>query len=164
MRHHLNRNALMKTNKFALFAILLWVATALVFGWFFVRGNTTSGTDKRTAIMLQAGERELVLAEMRGLLSASQGILDGINRNDMKQVAQAARAAGMGSAADVNPVLMGKLPIEFKKLGMSVHHSMDEIAAAAEAGKPGNEILGKLSATMASCVACHATWQLQAEK
>lgn len=153
----------MKISKFALTALLLWAATAVVFGWFFIHGNTGAGDDGRTAIVLQSGERGLILAEMRGLLGSTQAILDGINRNDMKQVAQAARAAGMGSAADVNPVLMGKLPVDFKKLGMSVHHNMDELAAAAEAGKPSGEIMGMLSNTLASCVACHSAWQLRAE-
>jgi cytochrome c556 len=96
------------------------------------------------------------------LLSGTQLILDGLNRNDMKQVADAARAVGMGSAADVNPGLMSKLPLSFKQLGMSVHHDMDALADAAQAGKPAAEIQGMLSNTLSSCVACHATYQLKA--
>ncbi|HEX5364267.1 MAG TPA: hypothetical protein VFW59_08345 [Gallionella sp.] len=154
----------MRLNKLALFAIALWVATIATFVWFFVRGNTTEGTGNRTAVVLQAGERELVLSEMRGLLGATQGILQGINSNDMKQVAAAARSGGMASAADVNPALMAKLPLPFKQLGMSVHHSMDDLAVAAESGKPSAELIGMLKNTLSSCVACHAAWQLQAAK
>lgn len=153
----------MKTSKLAISAILLWVVSVLVFGWFFVRGNTEAVTGERTAIVLSPAEREVVLMEMRGLLASVQGILDGLNRQDMKQAAQAARASGMGAAVDLNPALMAKLPLSFKDLGMSVHHSMDDIAAAAEAGKPADEILNKLSNTLASCVACHAAWQLKSE-
>lgn len=153
----------MKTSKLAISVILLWVVSALVFGWFFVRGNTEAVTGERTAIVLRPAEREVVLMEMRGLLASVQGILDGLNRKDMEQVAQAARASGMGAAVDLNPALMAKLPLSFKDLGMSVHHSMDDIAAAAEAGKPADEILNKLSNTLASCVACHAAWQLKSE-
>lgn len=150
-------------SRLAIFAILLWVISAIALGWFFVRGNTVSVPGERTAIVLQPAERELVLLEMRGLLTSVQGIVDGVNRNDMAQVAKAARASGMGSAADVNPALMAKLPLSFKQLGMSVHHAMDDIAAAAAAGKPANEVLGMLGNTLSNCVACHSAWQLKSE-
>lgn len=153
----------MKSNKIAIFAILLWVVTVAVFITFFIRGNTVSGTDNRTAIVLKAGERELVLSEMRGLLATTQGIVEGLNQNDMKRVAQAAQASGMAAAADVNPALMAKLPLPFKSLGMSVHHDMDDIAKAAADGKPAAELQKQLANTLAKCVACHSAWQLKAE-
>lgn len=154
----------MKSNKLALLALLLWVATIVTITWFVVRGNTTAGTDGRTAVVMTDSERNLVLTEMRGLLSAVHGILDGINHNDMKQIATAARLAGMGSAADVNPALMAKLPLPFKQLGMSVHHDMDELAQAAESGKPAAQLQVMLTTSVAKCVACHSAWQLKAEK
>ncbi len=143
-------------------ALLLWAITMAVFAWFFVRGNTTDGTDSRIAIVLQPGERDLVLSEMRGLLSAVQGILEGANQADMNRIVRSARSAGMAAAADVNPVLMAKRPLAFKTLGMSGHRDMDEIANAAEAGKPAPELLKMTSNTMAKCVACHASWQIKA--
>jgi hypothetical protein len=152
----------MKSNKIASIALLLWVATITVFAWFFVRGSTTAGTDGRTAVVLQPAERDLVLTEMRGLLSSTQGILEGANQADMKRIIQASRAAGMAAAADVNPALMAKLPLEFKSLGMSVHHDMDEIAKAAEGGTPAPEILKMVANTLTKCVACHSAWQLKA--
>lgn len=152
----------MKSNKIALAAILLWVVTVAVFAWFFVRGNTVAGSDNRTAVVLGVGERGLILSEMRNLLGGVQGILDGINHGDMKQAASAARAVGMASAADVNPALMAKLPMPFKQLGMSVHHDMDDLAQAAESGKPAAELQTMLTNTLTKCVACHASWQLKA--
>lgn len=104
----------------------------------------------------------MILSEMRGLLAGTYNILDGINRNDAKQVAQAARAVGMASAADVNPVLMAKLPMPFKKLGMGVHQAMDDLALAAESGKAAPELQTMLTETLSKCVACHASWQLKA--
>jgi len=154
----------MKSNQLALVALLLWLVTIATFAWFVVRGNTTTGTDNRTAVVLADGERNLILAEMRGLLSGVHDILDGINRNDMKQVAAAARLVGMGSAADVNPALMAKLPLTFKQLGMSVHHDMDDLAQAAESGKSAAQLQVMLTASVAKCVACHSAWQLKAEK
>lgn len=153
----------MMTNRLALLAIVLWVATVAVFAWFFVRGTTTEGTDGRTAVVLAPAERALVLGEMRGLLSASQQVVQGIQQGDMKLVAKAARSAGMGAAVDLNPALMAKLPVTFKSLGMNVHHDMDALALAAESGKTQSELLGMLSTTMTKCVGCHAAWQLKAE-
>ena len=151
----------MKSNKIASIALLLWILTIAVFAWFFIRGNTTAGTDGRTAVMLQVGERDLILSEMRGLLSATQGILEGLNQGDMQRVIKASSAAGMIVAADASPALMAKLPIELKTLGMSVHRDMDAIAKAAENKAPAPEILKMLSNTLIKCVTCHSTWQLQ---
>ena len=153
----------MKSNKVALLAILLWLATIMLFAWFFVRGNTVTGTDNRTAVVLGTGERNLILSEMRGLLAGTHDILEGINLNDPKQIAKAARAVGMASAADVNPALMAKLPLPFKQLGMSVHHDMDDLAQASENGKPASELQNMLTSTLSKCVACHNAWQLKIE-
>jgi hypothetical protein len=142
---------------------LLWLVTIVLFGWFFIHGRTTVGTGGRTAVLLQASERELVLAEMRQMLVAAQGVLEGANQGDMQGIIKAASAAGMRGAADANPALMAKLPIELKALGMSVHRDMDEIAKAAASGTPAPEILKMLSNTLAKCVACHSTWQLKVE-
>ena len=153
----------MKIGKFALLALILWTITIAVYGWFFIHGTTTVGTDSRTAVVLQAHERNLVLSEMRGMLVATQGILDGANRSDLQGIAKAASAAGMGVAADADPALMTRLPIELKALGMSVHRDMDEMAKAAESGRPPAEILEMLSNTLTKCVACHSMWQLKVE-
>ena len=154
----------MKSSKIGLISLLLWVATVTALAWFFIRGNTAKGTDRRTAIVLQAGERDFVLSEMRGMLIATQGILGGANRGDMQAVIKAASAAGMGVAADANPSLIAKLPLDFKTLGMSVHRDMDEIARAAATGVPVSEILKMESNTLTKCVACHSAWQLQAAR
>jgi hypothetical protein len=151
----------MKCNRLTTIALLLWILTIAVFAWFFIRGNTTTGTDGRTAVVLHVSERDLILSEMRGLLSATQGILEGVNQGDMQRVIKASIAAGMGAAADVNPALMAKLPMEFKSLGMSVHRDMDEIAKATENKAPAPEILKMLSNTLTKCVACHSAWQLK---
>ena len=151
----------MKSNKLAQIALILWLATVVIFAWFFIRGVTVEGTDERTAIVLQSAERDLVLSEMRGLLVATQGILEGANQGDSQQISKAARAAGMAAAADVNPVLMAKLPLAFKRLGMGVHQEMDDIAQAAEEGKASGEILTMVANTLNKCIACHSAWQVK---
>jgi hypothetical protein len=137
--------------------------TIAIFAWFFIRGNITSGTDSRTAVVLKSSEREFILAEMRGLLSATQGIMDAANQGDLQRIIKISKSVGMESAADVNPALMAKLPLEFKMLGMSVHHDMDQIAEAAEKGTRAPEIQKMLSVTLLKCVACHSAWQLKSE-
>ena len=152
----------MKSNKLALAALLLWVITIAVFAWFFIRGNTTAGSDGRTAIVLQPAERDFVMKEMRGLLAATQEIMAAGSQNDAQRITKAARGAGMAGAADVNPALMVKLPVEFKKLAMGMHGDMDEIAKAGESGKPVPELLKMTSSALEKCVACHAAWQIKA--
>lgn len=153
----------MKTNQLAQVALLLWAVTIAVFIWFFARGNTSAVNDDRAVIMLHPEERELVLSEMRGLLAATQGILEGANQNDMPRVIEAARAAGMVGTADVNMTLMAKLPLEFKAMGMEIHHDMDSIAKAAEEGRSSAELLKMTSGTLSKCVACHAVWQIKSD-
>lgn len=152
----------MKPGKIAIFAILLWIVTIVVFAWFFIRGNTVAGTDHRTAIVLKVSERDFVLGEMRAFLSATHEILEGLDRGDRNQVIRSSRSVGMASATDVSPALMGKLPLPFKTLGMSVHKDMDELAKAAESGKPAPELQKMLNSTLSKCIACHASWQFEA--
>ena len=153
----------MKTSKISQAAILLWVISIAVFAWFFINGSTTAGSDGRTAIVLQPTERDLVLSEMRGLLVATQGIVEAASKGDIAQAGKAAGKAGMAAAADVNPALMAKLPLKFKQLGMSVHRDMDEIARVAGEGEiSADEILKMTANTLNKCIACHATWQLKA--
>ena len=106
----------------------------------------------------------MVLSEMRGLMVASRGIIDGASQGDKARIIKAARAGGMAATAQVNPALMAKLPLEYKALNMNVHHGMDQIAKAAEDGRPAAELLKMTSDTMATCVACHAAWQLKTSK
>jgi mono/diheme cytochrome c family protein len=118
--------------------------------------------DGRTAVLLSPDERNLVLAEMRGILGSVQGIVEGVNAGDMKRVAQAARAGGMAAAADVNPGLMAKLPLEFKELGLGLHGRFDDIAAAADSGASREQILARLSTQLSACVGCHEGYRLDA--
>ena len=143
-------------------AIVLWLATIAVAGFFFVRGQTRVAPDGRTAVLLAPGERDLVLTEMRGMLVTVQGMVDGLKAGNLKQVALAARASGMAAAADVNPALMAKLPLEFKELGLSLHKRFDEIAAEADANASHEHILENLSTQLSACVACHASYRIEA--
>ena len=100
-------------------ALVLWVVTIAALGWFFVNGWTKPGADGRTEIVLAPSERDQILAEMRQLLKAVDGVVRGLgeSRPDHKQMEEAARAAGMKMAADTEPTIMAKLPLPFKQDG-----------------------------------------------
>lgn len=142
-------------------AIALWLVTIAVAAFFFVRGQTRVASDGRTAVLLASDERNLVLTEMRGMLAAVQGVVDGVNAGNMKQVAQAARASGMAAAADVDPALMAKLPLAFKELGLSVHKRFDVIATEADSGASREQVLASLSTQLSACIACHASYRIE---
>lgn len=140
-------------------AVLLWVVTVAGAGWFFVKGWTVKGTDGRMEISLAPSERDLILGEMRQLLKAVHGVVTGVAGQDQvadrQQIEQAARAAGMGMAVDVNPAIMAKLPLSFKQMGMSIHRDMDALADAVANKETSQQILQRLSSMTARCTTCH---------
>lgn len=150
----------MSTRALGFAAIALWVALVAGAAFFFVRGMTTRSSDGRLAIALAPPERDMVLAEMRGMLISVQGIVAGLAAHDMRQVASAAKASGMAAAADATPSLLAKLPLAFKDLGFSVHRGFDELADAAQKGSTADQVLARLSIQLQSCAACHAAYRL----
>jgi len=148
----------MKT-RLCIVAVVLWGATLAGAGWFFVKGWTTNGTDGRMEISLTPSERDLILGEMRQLLKAVHGVVTGVAGQDQaadrQQIEQAARAAGMGMAVDVNPAIMAKLPLPFKQMGMSIHRDMDALADAVANKETSQQILQRLSNMIARCTTCH---------
>jgi hypothetical protein len=59
-------------------ALVLWTMTIAALGWFFVKGWTVPGADGRTEIVLAPAERDQILAEMRQLLKAVDGVIRGL--------------------------------------------------------------------------------------
>lgn len=154
---------MMGARTLAMAAIGLWLATVVVAGFLFVKGQSRMAEDGRLAVLLAPVERDFVLAEMRMLLEGVQGITAGAAAGDMQQVASAARRIGMASAADVNPALMLKLPLPFKQQGMALHGQFDQLAERAENGASPAEVLALLSQQLSACVACHGSYRLEAQ-
>jgi hypothetical protein len=150
----------MTARMLAIGALVLWVVTVLAAAFFFVRGMTTRSSDGRQAIALSPHERDMVLTEMRGILRSVQGVLAGLATHDMQQIAAAAKASGMASAADATPSLLAKLPLAFKDLGFSVHRGFDELSDTAQKGGTADQVLARLNTLLQSCVACHAAYRL----
>lgn len=155
----------MKRN-FCIAAIILWVVTLSVGGWFFAKGVTERGSDGRTEIVLAEAERNQILAEMRLLLKAVDGLIRGLGEPDPdpKQMEATARAVGMGMAADAEPTIMVKLPLPFKQMGMSIHKDMDALADAIARHETPQQILHRLSSMTARCTACHDMYRISAKK
>lgn len=145
---------------------VLWILTITVLGWFFIKGWTAEGSDGRTEILLAAAERDQILAEMRLLLKAVDGIVRGLGEptRDLKQMEETARAVGMHMAADTEPAIMAKLPLPFKQLGMSIHKDMDALADAIMRGETTQQILQRLSSMTARCTACHDMYRFSVDR
>ena len=140
-------------------AIALWLVTVATAATLFVRGQTAPGGDGRTAILLTVAERDFVLAEMRAMLGAVQGVAEAIAAGDTAAAAKAAGAAGISFEHSVPMTLMGKLPLEFKRQGMAMHAGFDEIAAAAAKGEAAPALTARLAGQLNLCLGCHQSFR-----
>ncbi len=127
---------------------------------FILRGNTLTLVDQRVAVVLSAEERALVLSEMRDFLDSVREITQGVVEQDTATIVRAARAVGRESAQGVPASLMGKLPFEFKALGLKTHSAFDELALNVEQMNSVESALPELGKVLNNCVACHATYRL----
>lgn len=129
------------------------------------RGDVSQSVteDGRRVVAVSVAGREAVLSEMRLMMAALHGVLDGLARSDMKQVGASASSAGLGAAVDMDPAVRASLPPEFVRLGMSTHVGFDSLAAASSGGGDREEILGRAARLSANCVACHATYKLEVQ-
>jgi hypothetical protein len=144
----------------ATIVVLLLIIAAMAYK-FVVVGSTQKAEDGRIVILLEPGERNLMLKEMRAFVESLQLVSDALSKDDMKGVAKAARAMGMAKSQDVPLAMIGKLPLEFKKLAFSVHGGFDTIADDAETIGTTKHTLGQISEVLRKCVACHNGYQLK---
>lgn len=146
----------------AVIAVLLLVIAAMAYK-FIVVGSTEKTEDGRIAVVLEPGERALMLREMRDFVVGLQLISDALSRDDMRDVAKAARAMGAARTHDVPITMMSKLPLEFKTRALAVHSEFDTIAMDAEAFGIPKRTLEQLSGVLQKCVACHAGYRATVE-
>ena len=140
-------------------ALLLLLVVALVGYKMLFVGETMPAADGRSAIQLDPGERDLVLAEMRAFLQDVQVIAQSLNDNDLPGAASAARQVGTATMGAVPVSLMAKLPMGFKQLGHSTHRAFDELALDAEQLGDRDQALGQLATLLGNCVGCHAAFR-----
>ncbi|MEI7014125.1 hypothetical protein [Leptospira licerasiae] len=153
----------MKKIPLGLISLVLWAISASVFLYFFFSGNVSESIDGRTAIHLNPQEKNLVLTEMRGLLTSVNGIVAALADEDYKKAELAASASGMGMVKkleDEEKTILLKLPIEFKQLGFGTHAQFDKIAEDLRQKKEPKIILKELDKLTQNCVRCHATYKI----
>jgi hypothetical protein len=139
-------------------ALLLLVIAGGTYKFIF-QGSAVEGTDGRLTIHLTAGERDLVLTEMRAFLESIRQVTAGITADDMELVAEYARKSGKAAQGEVPGTLVGKLPLAFKKLGFDTHAKFDQLALDAEEFGDSDHALSQLSILMENCTACHAAYR-----
>lgn len=144
--------------------LVLSIAVAGMAYKFIIAGDIKLSSDGRQAIQLTDSERNLVLTEMRTFLSSAQAITQALTTENLDQVAKAARTVGAAAQQAVPGSLMGKLPLEFKKLGFDTHQKFDQLALDAEQLGDREYTLKQLAELMNNCVACHATYRFEPEK
>jgi len=119
------------------------------------------GADTRAVLLLTDAERHLVLDEMRNFLAVLQTISQALPREDMKEVARAARKMGSGAANEIPPQTVAKLPDAFKQLAGAVHTSFDTIALDAESLGDPIHTMGQVGEMLGKCNACHGIYQIR---
>ena len=130
--------------------------------------------DARQVIAVPAIRRDMILMEMRGLLTSVNGVLRGLATNDRELMRSSAASAGMETmraqmqermgqmqAHGQDPMLQGMgMPDAFMQLGMATHDGLDSLAASIAAGASNDQIVARLARVTNNCVSCHQAYRL----
>lgn len=125
----------------------------------FINGSTVEHEDGRTAILMTAPERDMVLGEMRTFLEGVQTIVEAIAEDDMETVATTARSIGMAATGGEPATLIAKLPLDFKSLGMGTHQAFDDLSQEATDMGDSKIVLAQLGELMLRCTTCHSSYR-----
>jgi hypothetical protein len=117
--------------------------------------------DTRTVIQLSPQHRALVLGEMRQFLAGLQQMTHALSRDDMETVSHEAHTLGVSMSHHMPADLKQALPLDFRKLGHSVHSSFDQIALDAKSLGDAQHTLSQLGDTLSRCVSCHSAYQIR---
>ena len=97
-----------------------------------------------------------------GIIGSLDGVLQGITKNDRKQMEESARASGMVMARKITPALSPSYRWSFKQMGFGLHHEFDSLADAVKAGE--SQLLLERTAKLTSrCNGCHQVYRLGVE-
>ncbi len=131
---------------------------------FVIKGTTYQEKDGRTAIEMTEGNKEFVLAEMRGFLESVQKINQGILENDANLISEAGKKSGGSVIAHAPKGLMKTLPSGFKELGFSTHDLFDILANTTPTNFDKTTTQNQLNQLLNNCVACHKTYKISVNK
>jgi hypothetical protein len=104
--------------------------------------------DDRTPIQVNAAARFAVLAEMRTMLNAVQGIVGGAASGDTAAMRASAAMAGTALASESGHHMAAELGADFVQLGMRTHASFDSLAVDVAQGKSREFALRRLANIM----------------
>ncbi|HSA57461.1 MAG TPA: hypothetical protein VLE53_17245 [Gemmatimonadaceae bacterium] len=145
-------------------------------------GQLGQHQDTRQPIQLPAMQRDMLLAEMRGLLTAVNGVLRGLAARDTALMRQSAASGGMtammrgegmgmrrgaaGRGADSARMGEGRgmgasMPEGFRTLMHGTRSAFDSLALRIAAGVPSDTVIARLGSITSNCVACHASYRLE---
>src|SRR5688572_3650060 len=119
--------------------------------------------DDRTPIHVDDAGRFALLAEMRTMLNAVQGIVGGAASGDTAAMRASAAMAGTALASESGHHMAAQLGEDFVQLGMRTHTGFDSLAADVAQGKSREFVLRRLANIMGNCVGCHNQYRLVVE-
>lgn len=127
---------------------------------FIIKGSIIEGKDGRVVILLDAGERNYILKEMRSLLGHMQQLITAISNNDMNEVTKIAQTLVDDSSGATPSQIIAKMPIAFKKISFNIHGDFKDLLEMTKNNKDSKEALKQVSKIMQNCLACHASHSL----
>ena len=156
----------LKNSSCVITIVVLTVAVSVLVLRFIVFGQTKAAdqTDQRITVMVTETERDFMLSEMRAMLVGIQQIMQASFSKDMSSIVEIAQSLGVKTMSDIPPGIMGKLPLTFKKLGLGVHYTFDQIALDAKDLGDEQHTLHQLQKMLQSCTACHASYKLSTKQ
>ncbi len=128
---------------------------------FLVLGSTIKGEDNRTVILLDAGERNHILGQMRGLLGHMQQLITAISEDDMDEVIKISNTLVEDSSGKTPAKIIAKMPLAFKQLSLNIHSDFKQLQAESKEKRDSKLALKQVSKLMQNCLACHATHSLK---
>lgn len=141
--------------------VILGLSSGLMAYKFILSGNVEESADGRIAIQLTSNERDLILSEMRAFLDSVQQITQGVANKDFDTAAKAANKVGRIAQQDVPGALIGKLPLEFKRMGFDTHAQFTQLALDAEQLGDSEHTMTQLGTLLQNCVDCHASYKFE---
>lgn len=116
--------------------------------------------DKRTVIALPAAQRDMLLNEMRGMLTGVQNIMDAASKMDIARIRNVASAEGTAAMISNDSAFTQQLPPEFRKLEAETRTQFDGLSEAVRGFTARDTTLAYLSRISQGCVACHGKFKL----
>jgi hypothetical protein len=96
----------MKTTLIGTYTVVVGVIALAFLGGSGAIELHDSSADTRQRLVLEPGQRDKILAEMRLMLGSVNGIVRALAADDLTGVEKAARASGMAIAVDVDPAML----------------------------------------------------------